>query len=133
MSEPQRIQRQRAKGWKMPENTVYVGRGSIWGNPFKPGEPCGVFPVGMGLRGNAETLIQSLSLDQAIRFYRDVVRGFVSPEMYPYGHALRKRLDERHSSVHELRGRNLACWCPLDAPCHADVLLELANKASPHD
>jgi hypothetical protein len=26
-----------------------------------------------------------------------------------------------------LRGRNLACWCPLDAPCHADVLLELAN------
>jgi hypothetical protein len=28
----------------------------------------------------------------------------------------------------ELRGKNLACWCPLDKPCHADVLLELANK-----
>ena len=28
----------------------------------------------------------------------------------------------------ELRGKNLACWCPLDQPCHADVLLELANK-----
>jgi hypothetical protein len=27
----------------------------------------------------------------------------------------------------ELRGRDLACWCPLDQPCHADVLLELAN------
>jgi hypothetical protein len=27
-----------------------------------------------------------------------------------------------------LRGKNLACWCPLDKPCHADVLLELANK-----
>lgn len=27
-----------------------------------------------------------------------------------------------------LRGRNLACWCRLDAPCHADVLLELANQ-----
>jgi len=27
----------------------------------------------------------------------------------------------------ELRGRNLACWCPLDEPCHADVLLEIAN------
>lgn len=26
-----------------------------------------------------------------------------------------------------LRGRNLACWCPLDQPCHADVLLALAN------
>ena len=28
----------------------------------------------------------------------------------------------------ELRGKNLACWCPLDQPCHADVLLELANS-----
>ena len=27
----------------------------------------------------------------------------------------------------ELRGKNLACWCALDQPCHADVLLELAN------
>lgn len=30
-------------------------------------------------------------------------------------------------SLEPLRGRNLACWCALDAPCHADVLLELAN------
>ncbi|MDQ7877352.1 DUF4326 domain-containing protein [Microbacterium sp. QXD-8] len=29
----------------------------------------------------------------------------------------------------ELGGRDLACWCPLDQPCHADVLLELANAA----
>ena len=28
----------------------------------------------------------------------------------------------------ELKGRNLACWCSLDGPCHADVLIELANK-----
>lgn len=27
-----------------------------------------------------------------------------------------------------LRGKNLACWCPLDKPCHADVLLEIANR-----
>lgn len=26
-----------------------------------------------------------------------------------------------------LSGKDLACWCPLDQPCHADVLLELAN------
>ncbi len=30
--------------------------------------------------------------------------------------------------IEELRGKNLACWCPLDQPCHADVLLELANE-----
>ena len=28
----------------------------------------------------------------------------------------------------ELRGKNLACWCPLSAACHADVLLEIANR-----
>jgi len=28
----------------------------------------------------------------------------------------------------ELRGKNLACWCPLDGPCHADALLEVANR-----
>jgi len=27
----------------------------------------------------------------------------------------------------DLEGRDLACWCPVDQPCHADVLLELAN------
>jgi len=31
----------------------------------------------------------------------------------------------------ELRGKNLACWCPIGEPCHADVLLEIANKAEP--
>jgi hypothetical protein len=27
----------------------------------------------------------------------------------------------------ELRGVNLVCWCPLDQPCHADVLIKIAN------
>jgi hypothetical protein len=30
--------------------------------------------------------------------------------------------------VQELRGKNLACWCALDSPCHADVLLQIANE-----
>jgi hypothetical protein len=29
--------------------------------------------------------------------------------------------------VEELRGKNLACRCKLGAPCHADVLLQMAN------
>lgn len=32
------------------------------------------------------------------------------------------------SELAKLRGRDLACWCELDQPCHADVLLELANQ-----
>ena len=31
---PKRIQRKRAKGWKAPDGAQYVGRGSMWGNPF---------------------------------------------------------------------------------------------------
>ena len=30
-----------------------------------------------------------------------------------------------------LVGKDLACWCPLDQPCHADVLLEIANGGDP--
>ena len=34
MDKPKRIQRKRTKGWRMPANTVYVGRPTKWGNPF---------------------------------------------------------------------------------------------------
>jgi hypothetical protein len=36
----------------------------------------------------------------------------------------------REQARRELAGKDLACWCPLNQPCHADVLLELANKGS---
>lgn len=32
---PIRIHRRRARGWKMPAHTKYVGRGSLYGNPFR--------------------------------------------------------------------------------------------------
>lgn len=127
---PQRIQRKRTKGWKMPEGAVYVGRGSIWGNPFVVGEPSGIFDGKygrpLGLRDQVEILIPSLSLDQAIEFYRNAVTGYLKPEMYPAGHHFSDKL-RPHASIDMLRGKNLMCWCPLDKPCHADVLLELAN------
>jgi uncharacterized protein DUF4326 len=44
------------------------------------------------------------------------------------GNAARKLLGFEICDVQqELRGKNLACWCPLDGPCHADVLLAVAN------
>lgn len=82
-----RIQRKRTKGWKMPPGTVYVGRGSKWGNPFTFANCGGVHP--------------------ALRFACEVAPLW--------------------TDVHELRGKDLACWCAVDAPCHADTLLELAN------
>lgn len=89
---PLRIQRKRAKGWRMPENTVYVGRGSKWGNPFVVGE-----------HGTAEECVKKFA-------------------MYIGWHNSRLGFD-----LKELRGKNLACWCKEGDPCHADVLLEIAN------
>jgi len=37
MSKPKRIQRSRVKGWKMPANAIYVGRSTVWGNPYVVG------------------------------------------------------------------------------------------------
>lgn len=45
-----------------------------------------------------------------------------------YRVALKTKPDLLRAAQSELRGKNLACWCPLDQPCHADVLLELANR-----
>jgi hypothetical protein len=98
---PQRIQRRRTKGWKMPPNTVYVGRPSVFGNPFETSLP-----------------EDRLRVRNLFRLWLEGAKG-------TGGCGLRRiKLMFR---MRELRGKNLACWCPLDQPCHADVLLELAN------
>lgn len=136
---PIRIQRKRTAGWRMPEGAVYVGRGSKWGNPFVVGAPCGVFDGNdgrcLGIRDQVEILIPALTLQQAIEFYRQAVEGVIGPEMYPTGHDWRDRFMMKSrgqwpnvAARRELRGNDLACWCALDQPCHADVLLEIANK-----
>ena len=117
---PVRVQLSRKKGWRMPENTVKVARPSRWGNPF---------------------LADELGLDRCIDMFRDTLRGFFSPSkvadlsddqfrvMYDRLTAWKRRIGYHPGDAvrSELRGANLACFCPLDAPCHADVLLELAN------
>lgn len=115
---PVRIQRSRAKGWKMPEGAVYVGRPTDFGNPF----PVDVY----GQDGAVD------------RFRRWLTTGMSAYEMStssrcdPYSNRVdppslvivRRWLE---NGFPKLRGKDLACWCPLDQPCHADVLLEIAN------
>ncbi len=96
---PVRIQRKRTKGWKMPEGAVYVGRGSKWGNPHK---------------------VSEVGTEKAVAMHRQLMKRLCrSPSTLG--------IDFR-CALEKLRGKDLACWCPLDQPCHADVLLELANK-----
>lgn len=52
-----------------------------------------------------------------------VVRTFRAFLAHPNG------ADLAAAARKQLRGKNLACWCPLDQPCHADVLLEVANES----
>lgn len=105
---PFRVQLSRRKGWKMPANTVDVSRPTAWGNPFI-----------VGKHGTRERCVELFRLlcggYHCISLGRDVCdaqKAFVA-------HAKANR--------ETLRGKNLACWCPLNKPCHADVLREMAN------
>lgn len=102
---PQRIQLSRTKGWRIPANTVKVDRATKWGNPFR-------------LPGGARP-------QEVVDLYRHqlCVRGHVTNRT-AHG-AQRVTVDDVRR---ELRGKNLACWCKPGAPCHADVLLEIANE-----
>lgn len=63
--------------------------------------------------------------------YRVGVNGSVADCVRLYRESLKVQRAFRKMVRRELRGKHLACWCPLDQPCHADVLLELANSAPP--
>lgn len=122
----------------MPEGAVYVGRPTIWGNPFVEGSQSGIFDGRdgrpLGLRDQAEVPIPALTIEQCISFYRQMVQGHIVPEMFPFGHDWHQAFARRcgghpvETLRSALRGKDLVCFCPLNKPCHADVLLELANK-----
>jgi len=112
-----RIQRKRTKGWRMPLNTVYVGRPTKWGNPYRAGDWYIDLFVGQHNVINPEYAVK---LYRAI-FRQDIPLPYISAETDARVEKIRKQ------DVSELKSRNLACWCPLDQPCHADVLLEIAN------
>lgn len=110
----------------MPAGAVYVGRPSFWGNPFVEATlPDGRRRVFL-MSGPTPLLIFDDAPFGAAEYFRRFVEGRL-PEIRGMirvtDHALeiRKRL-------HELEGRDVVCWCPLDRACHGDVLIELANK-----
>lgn len=75
-----------------------------------------------------ETYVRLATPDEVVELFRLTILD-PTPGMrlaYPSagGHFLKATVDTIRA---ELRGHDLACWCPLDQPCHADVLLEIAN------
>lgn len=114
MTQPSRIQLSRRKGWKMPPNTVSVARPHLFGNPFKVSDlrDCGYTGSGIQLRGRCVVAFRQWLAGSS--------QWWQGPESDRRRAAILARLPE-------LRGKNLACWCEPFSPCHADVLLDLAN------
>lgn len=108
----QRIQLSRKKGWRKPANTVVVSRPGYFGNPYRLGGQHDWFSENeFGPVFNSQVITPALAVELYRRDILDEVVGAPALE------AIRR----------ELRGKDLACWCALDQPCHADVLLKLAN------
>lgn len=119
---PKRVQR--LPGEALPPGAVYVGNGTRWANPWKVNEQI-VLRTG--------TALQSFSLSEAdtVALYRlslssRSVHDSPAVARLPFG----------PGPLESLTGKDLACWCPLEweggrpFPCHADVLLELANPTT---
>lgn len=102
---PKRIQLSRRAGWRKPEGAVVVARPTKWGNPFR--------------------ISAYVTADKAVaEFERELRRALLHPWNETYPTEFRTMAE----AIQELRGKDLACWCPLGQPCHAEVLLELANR-----
>lgn len=122
---PRRVQRRRVRGWTAPldaqgRRPVYVGRGSLYGNPFRIVREAGAWVVRVeaaeGVRGFTHGAYPTeLEARQA------AVDGFRADLRTPGGSDLADFV------VRRLHGRDLMCWCKTTDPCHGDVWLDLSN------
>jgi len=101
---------------------MYVGRPSRWGNPFSADK----YGAGRAVEYFRAFLTGELppchagEYDEALRDYRRAEKWFYGTGPAP--------LYPGEAAVIVLRNATaLACWCPLDQPCHADVLIELLS------
>jgi len=109
----------------MPENTIYVGRPSKWGNPIRLNGDCIYIDASYRRKiFNPWVFYNVGDIEDVLHLYWHITNGtkFVNKDLQFWSDYF-KKLD-----LNELKGKNLACWCSLDKSCHADRLLELANS-----
>lgn len=126
---PERIQRRRTKGWRLPKGAVIVDRTTKWGNPINLSD------VGSQYPSLDETRVARLVVRD---FEVLAARGELSFPNWRFAGGRRGPVSWTYPPVAEIRaelaGKDLACWCPLvdehgtRLPCHADVLLRIANE-----
>lgn len=128
---PKRIQMTRQTAWRRDHpRAVIVDRRSDWGNPFRIGD------AGVPDAATATVLFRSAVLLSAWAegvskaSMEQVSMGEDALLLMHFMTSMPGPLPRLHAIREHLRGRDLACWCALDQPCHADVLIELANGES---
>lgn len=119
---PTYIQRKRTKGFKMPPNTIYVGRPTKWGNPY-----C-LVPSIISKNKTRVDIIQKfktthINIAFALPKAEATHRAINLYELY-----ILRTIKHGNLNLSELKGKNLACFCPPGQPCHAHILLKLANQ-----
>jgi len=92
----------------MPSGAIYVGRPTRWGNPFIVGQD--------GTAANC------------VHLYRLLLSGYLCLTCKASLNEQRAAVKYAMAHIEELRGKDLVCWCAPRAPCHADVLIEAANR-----
>lgn len=123
---PHRLRFHRRRGFRLPDNALRVARPSRFGNPFRvsqmPGDTWYLVYLPDSYEGTLEHRIFRSSKYSHLT-QREA--HAVAVECY---HELLERRPLPARDLQALRGKDLACYCPLDLPCHVDVLLELANR-----
>lgn len=109
---PRRLQRSRKKGWRKPRGVVIVDRTSRWGNPFLVSTM--VRELGARRQSRSTAGLEAAARRLCVEAFKCALLG----GRLPFSVADVER---------ELRGKDLACWCPAEQACHADVLLQVAN------
>jgi hypothetical protein len=118
MPRPQRLQVSRTAGFNLQDAShalnglpaKLVTRPGPWGNPFSIDEVAAAYG-----------LDRAAAQAKAVAMAGDWLRGTLDPTLSPGDPPSRDTIRR------ELSGHNLACWCRPGTPCHADVLIELAN------
>lgn len=122
----------RQKGYKQPDNAFFVGKPTKWDTPFRVVEVPNndvlneLFVRWMvvswidfsGYLDYNEFLTRNEAAKASIETFE---RMLVDGKIPTYGKKWREKLEE-------MRGKDLLCYCPIDEPCHADVLLKYANE-----
>lgn len=113
---PVRLQLSRAKGFNLQDASMLrnglcalnVARPSLWGNPFIVGED--------GTRA------------ECVHLFKLLLSGYIALTARASIESQEEFLNHAAAHWKSIKGKNLACWCPAHAECHADVLLKAANK-----